>query len=135
MDLRDAEPVMRIRFMRRSARARGRRLAALLRWGTGRFDLGARPAVTGNTVVSKASTAGGRDLRFGAAPVLLTAGFPALSPMMGLTTGARHRRHRGGQRPCRGLATRAFNLDEYVDRLTLRWVIARRLNRWPKFCI
>jgi hypothetical protein len=42
--------------------------------------------VSGNTVVSSVHR-GSADLRFGAAPVLLTAGFPALSPAMGLTHG------------------------------------------------
>ncbi len=61
--------------------------AALLRWGVGKFDAGARsPAVTGNTVVSSVNR-GPADLRLGTAPVVLTAGFPALSPMMGLTHG------------------------------------------------
>ncbi|HEX7323217.1 MAG TPA: DUF1298 domain-containing protein [Mycobacterium sp.] len=61
--------------------------AALLRWGIGRFDADARPVrVTGNTVVSSVHR-GAADLCFGSAPVLLTAGFPALSPAMGLTHG------------------------------------------------
>jgi hypothetical protein len=61
--------------------------AALLRWGAARFDPDARPArVAGNTVVSSVHR-GAADLRFGAAPVLLTAGFPELSPAMGLTHG------------------------------------------------
>ncbi|TXI58535.1 DUF1298 domain-containing protein [Mycolicibacter arupensis] len=61
--------------------------AALLRWGIDHFDPDARPQrVTGNTVVSSVHR-GAADLRFGAAPVLLTAGFPALSPAMGLTHG------------------------------------------------
>ncbi|CAJ1500001.1 DUF1298 domain-containing protein [[Mycobacterium] holstebronense] len=61
--------------------------AALLRWGVANFDPDARPErVTGNTVVSSVHR-GAKDLRFGAAPVLLTAGFPALSPAMGLTHG------------------------------------------------
>ncbi|CAJ1495054.1 DUF1298 domain-containing protein [[Mycobacterium] kokjensenii] len=61
--------------------------AALLRWGVHNFDVDARPArVAGNTVVSSVHR-GAADLRFGAAPVSLTAGFPALSPAMGLTHG------------------------------------------------
>ncbi|WP_412178171.1 DUF1298 domain-containing protein [Mycolicibacter heraklionensis] len=61
--------------------------AALLRWGVDNFDPDARPErVTGNTVVSSVHR-GAADLHFGAAPVLLTAGFPALSPAMGLTHG------------------------------------------------
>jgi hypothetical protein len=61
--------------------------APLLRWGVGHFDPDVRPAqVSGNTVVSSVFRGPG-DLRFGAVPVLLTAGNPALSPAMGLAHG------------------------------------------------
>jgi hypothetical protein len=61
--------------------------AALLRRGVARFDPDARPVrVSGNTVVSSVHR-GAADLHFGIAPVLLTAGFPALSPAIGLTHG------------------------------------------------
>jgi hypothetical protein len=61
--------------------------APLLRWGISRFDPDARPSqVSGNTVVSSVYR-GPSDLCFGAAPVLLTAGVPALSPAMGLVHG------------------------------------------------
>ncbi len=61
--------------------------APVLRWGVAHFDPDVRsPTVTGNTVVSSVSR-GAKDLRFGDAAVLLTAGFPSLSPMMGLTHG------------------------------------------------
>ena len=61
--------------------------AALLRWGVSQFDPDARPAqVAGNTVVSSVYR-GAADLSFGGAPVVLTAGYPALSPLMGLTHG------------------------------------------------
>ena len=61
--------------------------APLLRWEVANFDPTVRsPAVTGNTVVSSVNR-GPADLRFGDTPVVLTAGFPALSPMMGLTHG------------------------------------------------
>jgi hypothetical protein len=74
-----------------AARAADRAFAAvpapLLRWGVGQFDPDARPPrVSGNTVVSSVYRGPG-DLRFGGAPVLLTAGYPALSPAMGLTHG------------------------------------------------
>jgi hypothetical protein len=42
--------------------------------------------VAGNTVVSSVNR-GAADLSFGDARVVLTAGYPALSPMMGLTHG------------------------------------------------
>ncbi|OHV03651.1 DUF1298 domain-containing protein [Mycobacterium talmoniae] len=61
--------------------------APLLRWGVGQFDPDVRPQqVGGNTVVSSVHR-GAADLRFGDAPVLWTAGYPALSPAMGLTHG------------------------------------------------
>ncbi|OBC13415.1 DUF1298 domain-containing protein [Mycobacterium sp. 852013-50091_SCH5140682] len=61
--------------------------APLLRWGITQFDSSQRsPTVTGNTVVSSVNR-GAADLRFGATPVVMTAGYPALSPMMGLTHG------------------------------------------------
>lgn len=61
--------------------------APLLRWGVNQFDPTLRsPTVTGNTVVSSVNR-GPADLRFGELPVVLTAGYPGLSPMMGLTHG------------------------------------------------
>lgn len=74
-----------------AARAADRAFAAvpapLLRWGITQFDIDVRPTlVSGNTVVSSVNR-GPADLHFGDAPVLLTAGFPALSPAMGLTHG------------------------------------------------
>ena len=61
--------------------------ASLLRWGVAQFDPTRRwPTVTGNTVVSSVNR-GPADLRFGDATVAVTADYPALSPMMGLTHG------------------------------------------------
>lgn len=61
--------------------------APLLRWGVAKLDPTLRsPTVTGNTVVSSVNR-GPADLCFGDAPVVLTAGYPALSPMMGLSHG------------------------------------------------
>jgi hypothetical protein len=61
--------------------------ATLLRWGVRQFDPTLRsPTVTGNTVVSSVHR-GPADLHFGDLPVVLTAGYPGLSPMMGLTHG------------------------------------------------
>jgi hypothetical protein len=61
--------------------------APLLRWGVGQFDPTVRsPTVIGNTVVSSVNR-GPADLHFGEAPVAVTAGYPALSPMMGLAHG------------------------------------------------
>ncbi|MGB6209841.1 WS/DGAT domain-containing protein, partial [Mycobacterium sp.] len=82
----------RRRFEHPAVQASDRAFAAvpapLLRWGVSRFDPDARPSqVSGNTVVSSVYR-GPADLRFGAAPVLLTAGYPALSPAMGLVHGA-----------------------------------------------
>jgi hypothetical protein len=73
--------------MRSADRAFAAVPAALLRRGVADFDPDARPTrVGGNTVVSSVNR-GAADLHFGAEPVLLTAGFPALSPAMGLTHG------------------------------------------------
>ncbi|KUI47429.1 hypothetical protein AU198_23775 [Mycobacterium sp. GA-1199] len=61
--------------------------AWLLRYGVAKFDPTLRsPTVTGNTVVSSVNR-GPADLRFGNSPVVVTAGFPGLSPMMGVTHG------------------------------------------------
>lgn len=59
--------------------------APLLRWGVSQFDPEIVPeSVTGNTVVSSVNR-GAADLCFGNAPIAFTAGFPALSPVMGVT--------------------------------------------------
>lgn len=59
--------------------------AAVLRWGMGQFDPAIVPeTVTGNTVVSSVNR-GAADLSFGNVPIAFTAGFPALSPVMGVT--------------------------------------------------
>ena len=61
--------------------------APLLRWGVGQFNpLLRSPTATGNTVVSSVNR-GPADLRFGELPVVMTAGYPGLSPMIGLTHG------------------------------------------------
>ncbi len=81
----------RRRFEHPATRSADRAFAAvpapLLRWGVSLFDPDARPAqVAGNTVVSSINR-GAADLSFGDAPVVLTATFPPLSPLMGLTHG------------------------------------------------
>lgn len=81
----------RRRFEHPATRAGDRAFAAvpapLLRWGVAQFDPTVRSAqVLGNTVVSSVNR-GPADLRFGEARVVLTAGYPALSPSMGLTHG------------------------------------------------
>ena len=73
--------------MRASSRAFAAVPAPLLRWGVGQFDPTLRsPTVIGNTVVSSVNR-GPADLSFGDAPVVVTAGYPGLSPMMGLAHG------------------------------------------------
>ncbi|WP_374024846.1 WS/DGAT domain-containing protein [Mycobacterium sp. HNNTM2301] len=81
----------RRRFAHQATRYADRAFAAvpapLLRWGISQFDPDIRPTqVSGNTVVSSVNR-GAADLTFGGAPVVLTAGYPALSPAMGLTHG------------------------------------------------
>lgn len=89
--------------------------APLLRWGVSRFDPALRPAaVTGHTVVTSVNR-GAADLHFGAAPVLFTGGFPALSPMMSLVHGV----HGIGDTVAFSMhaADSVGDVDEYVDRL------------------
>ncbi|WP_232327410.1 WS/DGAT domain-containing protein [Mycobacterium sherrisii] len=81
----------RRRFEHPATRSAGQAFAAvpapLLRWGISQFDADARPTeVLGNTVLSSVNR-GAADLRFGGARVVLTAGYPALSPAMSLTHG------------------------------------------------
>ena len=97
--------------------------APLLRWGAGRFDPGVRPArVSGHTVVSSVNR-GRADLSFSGHRVVLTAGFPALSPMMGLTHGV----HGIGDTVAISVhgASGAVDVDGYCDRL------AHALGRHP----
>jgi hypothetical protein len=89
--------------------------APVLRWGMTKFDPTERaPRVAGATVVSSVNR-GGADLRFGGAPVLWTSGYPALSPMMGLTHGV----HGIGDRIAISVhgAESAVDIDDYVARL------------------
>lgn len=81
----------RLRARHPGMRAAGDAFAAvpapLLRWGVAQFDPTVRSdTATGNTVVSSVDR-GAADLAFGGAPVVVTAGYPALSPMMGVTHG------------------------------------------------
>jgi hypothetical protein len=89
--------------------------AWLLRWGIGRFDPAARSStVTGHTVVSSINR-GPADLSFGGCPVILTAGYPALSPMMALTHGV----HGIGTTIAVSVHADAtvIDVDDYVGRL------------------
>ncbi len=98
-----------------SARASAAMPAALLRWGVGHFDPDARSeTVTGNTVVSSVNR-GPADLSFGGSPVLFSAGYPALSPMMSLTHGV----HGIGDTIAVSVHADAANVDvdSYVERL------------------
>ena len=86
-DLADARRRSQHPAVRAADRAFAAVPAPLLRWGVSHFDPDVRLSqVSGNTVVSSVYR-GPRDLRFGGAPVLLTAGYPALSPAMGLVHG------------------------------------------------
>jgi hypothetical protein len=91
--------------------------APLLRWGTAQFDPSVRSTtVGGNTVVSSVNR-GPADLRFGDCAVVVTSGFPALSPMMGLTHGV----HGIGDTvtiSVHAAASAVPDLDRYVARLT-----------------
>jgi hypothetical protein len=103
-----------------AARAADRAFAAvpapLLRWGVSQFDPDVRPTqVSGNTVVSSVYR-GPCDLRLGGTPVLLTAGYPALSPAMGLTHGV----HGIGDTVAvsvHAAESAVGDIDEYLQRL------------------
>jgi len=90
--------------------------ALLLRWGMGQFDPAARSAtVSAHTVVSSVNR-GPADLTFGGRRVVLTGGYPALSPMMGLTHGVH------GIGDVVAVSVHAdpavVDIDDYVGRLT-----------------
>ncbi|MGY4711195.1 DUF1298 domain-containing protein [Mycolicibacterium sp. CBM1] len=98
-----------------SAAAFGAVPAPLLRWGVRQFDPDIRSeTVTGNTVVSSVNRGAG-DLSFGDCPVVLTAGYPALSPMMSLTHGV----HGIGDVVAISVHADSANIDvdDYVARL------------------
>jgi hypothetical protein len=102
--------------MRAESRAFAAVPAPLLRWGVAQFDPTLRsPTATGNTVVSSVNR-GPADLYFGEAPVVITAGYPALSPMMGLTHGV----HGIGDTVAvsvHAAESAIGDVDEYVTRL------------------
>jgi hypothetical protein len=102
--------------MRAGSRAFAVVPAPLLRWGVAKFDPALRsPVVIGNTVVSSVNR-GSADLRFGDAPVVVTAGYPALSPMMGLAHGV----HGIGETVAvsvNAAESAIGDVDEYVARL------------------
>lgn len=98
-----------------AARASAAVPAWLVRWGISRFDPGTRcDAVTGNTVVSSVNR-GPADLHLGGRRVRMTAGFPALSPMMSLTHGV----HGIGETVTVSVRADPSNVDvdDYLDRL------------------
>lgn len=89
--------------------------AWILRWGMGNFDPMVRSTtVTGHTVVSSVNR-GPADLAFGDRPVVLTAGYPALSPMMSLTHGV----HGIGGRVAVSIHadSNVIDIDDYTDRV------------------
>ena len=100
-----------------SSRATAAVPGPVLRWGIEQFDPSARsPMVTGNTVVSSVNR-GPADLTFGGRPVVLTAGYPALSPMMGLAHGV----HGIGDTIAISVHTAESavpDVDDYLDRLS-----------------
>ncbi|MBY6365615.1 DUF1298 domain-containing protein [Rhodococcus corynebacterioides] len=61
--------------------------AAVIRRDVARADLDARPTTVGGHTVVSSVRRGPADLVLGGHPVLMTAGFPALSPAVGLTHG------------------------------------------------
>lgn len=99
---------------RASRRATAATPAPLQRWGIGKFDPTLRPErVTGVTVVSSVYR-GAADLTLDGRTVLMTAGFPALSPAQGLTHGV----HGIGDTVTISLTTSTAvcpDIDRYVD--------------------
>ncbi|MFY9334578.1 MAG: WS/DGAT domain-containing protein, partial [Mycobacterium sp.] len=101
--------------LRASAAAFASVPAPVLRWGVGQFDPSARTgAVSGHTVVSSVNR-GPADLDFGGHRVLFTAGYPALSPVMGLTHGV----HGIGDTVAISVHAdpTAVDIEDYLDRL------------------
>lgn len=101
--------------MRASAAAFAAVPAPVLRWGVGHFDPAAPPgAVSDHTVVSSINR-GPADLAFGGHRVLFTAGYPALSPVMGLTHGV----HGIGDTLAISVHAdpTAVDMEDYLDRL------------------
>jgi hypothetical protein len=90
--------------------------APLVAWGVRMFDAHAVPdTVTGNTVVSSVDR-GAADLVFAGGRVVLTAGFPALSPVQTVTHGV----HGIGDRVAMSVCSSPTGLpdpDGYADRL------------------
>ena len=83
--------------------------------------------MTGNTVVSSVNR-GAADLHFGGATVVMTAGYPALSPMMGLAHGV----HGIGDTVAvsvHAAESAIGDVDEYVARLdaALRLTLPRAM--------
>jgi hypothetical protein len=104
--------------------------APLLRWGVGRFDPTARSdTVAGHTVVSSVNR-GPADLSFGGCPVRFTAGFPALSPMMGLTHGV----HGIGDTVAISVHADSgvVDVEDYLDRLAHALGVPPRDPRDPR---
>ena len=91
--------------------------AILARWGIRAFDLDTRPeTVTGVTVVSSVDR-GAADLDLDGGEILFTTGFPALSPVQGLTHGV----HGIGDRIAVSVTTSPEimpDVDRYVELLT-----------------
>ncbi|ASR04258.1 WS/DGAT domain-containing protein [Gordonia rubripertincta] len=91
--------------------------AILARWGIRAFDLDTRPeTVTGVTVVSSVDR-GAADLDLDGGEILFTTGFPALSPVQGLTHGV----HGIGDRIAVSVTTSPeimLDVDRYVELLT-----------------
>ena len=89
--------------------------SAVLRWGMTKFDPTVLASVVSGATVVSSVNRGPADLYFGGAQVLWTSGYPALSPMMGLTHGV----HGIGDRIAVSVhaAESAVDIDDYIERL------------------
>lgn len=99
--------------------------AILTRWGIRAFDLDTRPeTVTGVTVVSSVDR-GAADFDLDGGEILFTTGFPALSPVQGLTHGV----HGIGDRVAVSVTTSPDvmpDVDRYVELLRAGFDTTRR---------
>jgi hypothetical protein len=91
--------------------------APLVRSGVLAFDPTTRTATATGTPVVSSVHRGAADLLFGGVPVVVSAGCPALSPMMGLTHGV----HGIGDTVAvsvHAAESAVADIDAYVERLT-----------------
>ena len=93
----------------------------MIRADVARADLEAVPTTVGGHTVVSSVYRGASDLMLGGHPVLMTAGFPALSPTVGLTHGV----HGIGDTVTLSVTTSAGVVDPDVYATRLRHAVER----------